>query len=707
MGNYTKEHFINRELSWLAFNERVLEEAEDSSTPLLNRLGFLSIVSSNLDEFVMVRVGGLMQARRRGRRRKDISGMTAVQQLNAIARRIKAMVKRQYECFNDAVRPALADRDVRVLRRADFSNEQVAHLTALFDEQIYPLLTPMALDETRGISEVPGLTMCVLVRLTVKSGNGEQPDRVAVVPLAPSLPRVLALPGGPSHQFALLEDVVLMFLHRLFEGYSVEETALFRITRDADMSVEESSDEDFVAAMTDVLIQRRSSPVVRLEISSEASRWASQMLAGLFEVGRDWTFTIPGPLDLKPWFTIVNTGGLDELRYPRWRPQPSPALPSEGDMFDAVRAGDILLHHPYESFDAVVSLLQQAAADRNVLAIKQVLYRTSGDSPVIGALEEAASAGKQVSVLVELKARFDEARNIKWAKRLERAGAQVIYGLAGLKVHAKALLIIRREPDRIRRYVHMGTGNYNDATAKLYTDFGMLTCREDFGDDVAAFFNMVTGYSQPAAWRKIEVAPLGLRPAFLHLIGREAERAQSGRRAAINAKVNSLSDPEIIEALYDASEAGVKIRLNVRGICCLRPGVEGVSENIKVVSIVDQFLEHSRIFHFLNGGDDEVYLASADWMTRNIDRRVETMFPVETPALRKRLIDVLDIFINDNVKGRALGPDGMWSRPQPPRSKSKRLRAQGRFMELAEEAARRSADRVSREFRPIKASGAG
>ncbi|MCG3180416.1 MAG: Polyphosphate kinase [Phycisphaerae bacterium] len=700
MSGYSDKDFINRELSWMAFNERVLEEGEDPTTPLLNRLGFLSIVSSNLDEFVMVRVGGLKQVQRSGAAQSAVcpTGVTGGELLDRLRAAIAEQVRRQYACFNNEVRPTLVREGLSVRGRAELDREQAVHLDNLFEEQIYPLLTPLALDETRGLSEVPALTISILVRLR-KAAAKDAPTLTAVVPIPAALPRMLIVPSVSGHCFTLIEEAVLMHLERLFAGHEVLETALFRITRDADMSVEQSRDEDFMSAMAEILVQRRESPVVRLELSADASPWARQTLQKMFEIGDPDTFTIPGPLDLKAWWSMVGLGGLDRLRYPAFRPQPSPDLADDADIWETVARRDVLLHHPYESFDAVTRLLREAADDRNVLAIKQVLYRTSGDSPIVNALERAALAGKQVSVLIELKARFDEARNIEWARRLERAGAQVIYGLAGLKVHAKALLIVRRESSGIRRYVHLATGNYNDVTARLYTDFGLLTCNEDFGADVAAFFNMVTGYSQPAAWRKIEVAPLGLRPKLLHLIRRETERAQAGRRGMILAKLNSLSDPEIIEALYDASRAGVKIRVNCRGVCCLRPGVKGVSENIEVVSIVDRFLEHARIYYFRNGGQEEYYLSSADWMTRNINRRVEILFPVEAEPLRKRLADVLDTFLRDNVKGRRLGSDGVWTRSDPGR---RRMRAQEAFMQAAEAEAQRVQQRTPRQFRPLK-----
>lgn len=699
MSKQRTRRYINREMSWLAFNERVLEEAEDSTVPLLTRLSFLAIFSSNLDEFVMVRVGGLSQAVRRGVTRSGPAGMIPREQLDNVLARMHQLVGRQYKSFSEDVWPALVDQaGLRRLSASDMDLAQQTHVAELFENEIFPLLTPLAVDEAREFSRVPELTQNVLVRLAERD-KPDAPLREAVVPIPSQLSRVVLAPSADGHCFWLIEDIVMMYLGRLFEGYDIRETALFRITRDADMSVEESQDEDFLSAMTDVLIQRRESPVVRLELAEAATQWARDYLADLFGVNESETFVISGPMDLKAFWTFVGMEGLSHLRYPQFQPQPSPDLPAEGPLWDAIREKDILLHHPYESFDAVVRLMRTAAEDPAVLAIKQVLYRTSGDSPVVAALEQAALAGKQVSVLVELKARFDEARNIGWARRLERAGAQVVYGLSGLKVHSKALMIVRRDSDRIRRYVHLGTGNYNDVTARIYTDLGLLTCDENFGVDVAGFFNMVTGYSQPTDWRKISVAPLGIRPKLLHLIERESQRAEAGQTALIMAKMNSLSDPEMIEALCDASRAGVKIHLNVRGICCLRPGLKGISENIEVVSIVDRFLEHSRIFYFRNGGEEEVYCGSADLMTRNLDKRVEIMFPVESPPLKRRLIEALEIFLRDNVKGRRLTRTGEWERPEQARRKNQ---AQETFMKLAEDATRKMSERAQREFHVIR-----
>jgi polyphosphate kinase len=741
MSDYLSEHFINRELSWLAFNERVLEEAEDASCPPLNQLAFLAIVSSNLDEFVMVRLASLLRAVQRGGAGECPAGLTPAEQVERVVAAMRRMVARQYACFTEKVWPELTRRGLRRLDPHELTSEQLAHVRAVFEEQIFPLLTPLAIDAERRFTGVPDLTINVLVRLSEGEEDAEtrgkedaetpghrdagtkeerppavvpasprprvpasslgSPEHIAVVAIPNSLPRMVVVPAEGEHGFLLVEDVVRMFLGRLFAGHEIRATALFRVTRDADLSVEESKDEDFLAAMSDVLIQRRLSRVIRLELAEESFAWAAGLLGPMFDVRAEEVFQIPGPLDLKAFWSLVNLPGLAHLRYGPWRPQPVPELGGEVDVWEAIRRGDILLHHPYETFDVVVRLLQEAAADRNVLAIKQVLYRTSGSSKIIAALEQAAINGKQVSVLVELKARFDEARNIEWARRLERAGVQVVYGLAGLKVHAKALMIVRREPDRIRRYVHLATGNYNEVTAQLYTDFGLLTCDEDFGSDVAAFFNMVTGFSLPVGWRKLAVAPRGLRQRLLHLIRREIERAKAGQQAAILLKLNSLSDQEMIEALYDASRAGVKIRLNVRGVCGLRPGVPGVSENIEVVSIVGRFLEHGRVLYFRNGGgsQEELYLSSADWMPRNLDRRIELLFPVESAPLKKRLIDALEIMLADSAKGRRLNADGRYTRLSPG---DQQAESQTVFMQRAESAARKLAEQTPRDFVVIK-----
>lgn len=708
---YQPRHFINRELSWLAFNERVLQEAEDPKTPPLNQLAFLSIVSSNLDEFAMIRVGSLRRLVAAGRSGDCPSGLSACQLLDQVGQRMRDMVGRQYECFNRRVWPALVRRGLRRLLPHELTAEQRSHIQQVFDEQVYPLLTPLGIDQQRAFDHVADLTIHILARMAGPAplAAADEPatvvdkqtpgEHVAVVAIPTGLPRMIVVPASDEHTFVLIEDVVLMHLDRLFEGQKLLETALFRVTRNGDLSVEESRDEDFLAAMSEVLIGRKESEMVRLELAEPASPWAGQTLGRLLEVDDAQIFTIPGPLDLKPFSSLLGLPGLSELRYQPWVPQPVPRLAGDVDVWQAIREGDILLHHPYETFDTVVRLLQEAAADKGVLAIKQVLYRTSGTSKVIAALEQAAANGKQVSVLVELKARFDEARNIEWSRRLERAGVQIVYGLAALKVHAKALMIVRREPDRIRRYIHLATGNYNESTAQLYTDFGLLTCDDDFGADVASFFNMITGYSLPSGWRKLAVAPRGLRNRLLHLIRREIERANAGRNAVIMLKLNSLSDREMIQALYDASRAGVKVRLNIRGVCCLRPGVKGISDNIEVVSIVGRFLEHSRVLYFRNGGQDEVYLSSADWMPRNLDRRVELLVPVESPPLKQRLIESLQTCISDTAKGRWLGSNGKYTRPAGARQHKSSQQA---FMELAEQAAKAMAEQTPREFQVLK-----
>jgi polyphosphate kinase len=666
--------FFNRELSWLAFNTRVLEEALDPGNPLLERLKFLAIVSSNLDEFFMVRVGGLQLLRDQGRKDRDAAGMTPHQQLAEIGRRVHEMVQTQYRCFLDEVRPKLRDAGVYRQSVDELAAPLYEHVQNVFEHDLYPVLSPISVEDPDDLPLLPGLTLHLAVRLK-PAGEGRKP-RYAVVTLPKKLGRFITLPIEEGHNYALVEDVIGLFVDRLFPGEPVAEWAPFRITRNADLGVREDLASDLLEEMKEVLSQRKQSACVRLEISGQASKTMLTFLQGLFRVNEENTYSLPGPLDLAAYFSLARMTGFDELREKPWPPQPAPGVKPGESIFDVLKRGDLLLYHPYQSFDPVVRLVEEAADDPDVLAIKQILYRTSENSPIVAALARAANRDKHVTVLVELKARFDEARNIGWAEALEQTGVQVIYGLKGLKTHAKICIIVRREPGGIRRYVHFGTGNYNEITARLYSDISYMTCQDDYGADATAFFNMITGYAQPVSFRKIEAAPLGLRPRLLELVEGEIQRHQQGQPGQIIVKVNSLVDEELIEALYRASAAGVKVQCHVRGICCLRPGVPGLSENITVTSVVDRFLEHARILYFHHGGDPLVYISSADWMPRNLDRRVELLTPVDDEASRARLIEVLKMCAKDSAKARLLQPTGLipgMPRPARPRRCAPRL----------------------------------
>ncbi len=689
--------FFNRELSWLAFNARVLEEALDPGLPLLERLKFLAIVSSNLDEFFMVRVGGLQLLREKGRKERDASGLTPARQLAEIGQRVHDMVQAQYRCFIEEVRPQLREAGVYRQSVEDLNPALYEHVQNVFEHDLYPVLSPLSVDEPEDLPLLPGLVLHLAVRLK-PAGEGRKP-RYAVVTLPKKIGRFITLPIEKGHNYALLEDVVGLFIDRLFPGEPVAEWVPFRITRNADMRVREDLASDLLAEMKEVLSQRKQSACVRLEVADRVSRTMLAFLQGLLGVDEESTYALNGPLDLAAYFSLARMTGFDELREKPWPPQPVPGVRPGESIFDTLQRGDLLLHHPYQSFDPVVRLVEEAADDPDVLAIKQILYRTSENSPVVSALARAANRDKHVTVLVELKARFDEARNIGWAEALEQTGVQVIYGLKGLKTHAKICIIVRREPGGIRRYVHFGTGNYNEITARLYSDISYMTCNDDYGSDATAFFNMITGYAQPVRFRKIEAAPLGLRPRLLELVEAEIQRHQQGQPGQIILKVNSLVDGELIEALYRASAAGVKVQCHVRGICCLRPGVPGLSENITVTSVVDRFLEHARILYFHHGGDPLVFISSADWMPRNLDRRVELLTLVDDEASRARLIDLLKTCARDTAKARLLQPDGAYVRHAKARD-AKAVRSQGEFYDQACKLARQAAEAPPVVFEP-------
>lgn len=684
--------FINRELSWLEFNDRVLREGLNVDLPLLERLKFLSIVGSNLDEFFLVRVAWLMQRAAKVRRR-DFSGMTPAEQLAAISARAHRMVEEQ----SDGVREVfarLAEHGLRVWNRVDWTEEHRRFAEAYFAREIEPILTPLAIQELTPSPLLPNLQLHVAGLLT---GNGSE-GRVVVVPVPSQLPRWVALPSESETHLARVDDVIAANLGAMFPGSDVAATAAFRISRDADVVLQDDEEiEDLLHAMEEVVLSRRRRAPVRLTVSARPDARLRKWLTDWLKLGDDSVYEVDGPLEASALMELVNRRGFDELKVEDWPPQIPRDLIGADDLWQAAQDHDVLLFHPYESFDPVVKLVEQAADDPQTLAIKQTLYRTSGDSPIIRALARAAQNGKEVIALVELKARFDEWRNVNWARRLEDAGVHVIYGVAGLKTHAKALLIVRRESQRIQRYVHLATGNYNDRTARMYSDVGLLTCDREIASDVAAFFNLLTGCSEAVGWSKLTVAPIGLRQKFLDLIDREIQASTSDHAGLIMAKTNSLQDPEICRALCRASQAGVKVLLNVRGICCLRPGVPGVSDNIEVRSIIDRYLEHSRVFYFHNGGHEEVYLSSADWMQRNLSKRLELLFPVIDPGQRRRLIDVLETYFADNVKAWRLRSDGVYERVG---RKGARVRAQQTIYKTSVEAARDAAH-AAPQFRPL------
>lgn len=654
--------YTNRELSWILFDHRVLSEARDKNIPLLERLKFLSITASNLDEFFMIRVASLKDMVNAGYSKTDIAGMTAAEQLAALDKAIHKLVDLQYSTYNRSLLPQLEKNGLHVIRQHEqLKPEEAEYLDRYFEDHVYPVLTPMAVDSSRPFPLIrnKSLNIGALVR---KKNSDEELD-FATVQVPSGLSRIVALPSaGKTKKVILLEEIIERNIHKLFLNYDIVCAHPFRIMRNADLTIEEDEAADLLKEIEKQLKKRQWGEAIRLEVEDGMDKRLLKIIKKELNMEEQNFYQIDGPLDLTFLMKMYGLQGFDHLKTPKYDPQPVPELPQGCDIFEEIRKGDILLHHPYQTFTPVVDFIRQAARDPEVLAIKQTLYRVSGNSPIIAALAQAAENGKQVSVLVELKARFDEENNIVWAKMLEKAGCHVIYGLVGLKTHSKITLVVRREEDGIRRYVHLGTGNYNDATAKLYTDLGMLTCSETIGEDATAVFNMLSGYSEPLIWNKLSLAPLWLKDKFLYLIERERKYALEGKNARIIAKMNSLCDKDIIEALYKAGAAGVKIDLIVRGICCLKVGIPGISENITVRSIVGNFLEHSRIFYFENDEHYEIYCGSADWMPRNLERRVEIMFPVEELKLKEEVFHILKNQLRDTVKAHILKPDGSYEK---------------------------------------------
>ncbi|MFH0911251.1 MAG: polyphosphate kinase 1 [Planctomycetota bacterium] len=662
-------HFQNREIAWLDFNGRVLAEAERRDVPLLERVKFLAIVSGNLDEFFMIRVSMLHRALEAKTGPLGPDGLTPAQTLRAIAQKTHTLVRRQYRCLDKHVLPSLAAEGIHLCRGRDFTPEDMEFLASHFDERLFPVLTPLAVDRERSVPLLVNCALYILFRIAPSAPPQENwrlgTDTVLVqVPTAPG--RFIRLPSPKgSVRVAPQEEVVIFFASRLLRGYAVEGAHPFRVTRDADIQVDDEQADDFMRAIQEQLRSRRKGEPVRLEISAEAPGSVAKDLQGQFALEEQDVYRVPGLLDMKGLFSLLDLVDRPDLCVEEYVPQPHPRFLRQPDPFALMRERDLVLHHPYHAFQPVVDLLQYAADDPAVLAIKIALYRVSGDSPLVEALVRAAENGKSVTVVVELRARFDEERNIAWAQRLDEAGAHVIYGVVGFKVHAKALLVVRQEPDGIRRYVHLSTGNYNDRTARLYTDIGYFTSRPEFGADISAFFNVLTGYSLPPRWNRIAMAPTGLRDRVLSLIDREIEHHAPETPGLIRVKLNALTDPRAIEALYRASAAGVRVDLLVRGICRLRAGVPGLSENIRVRSIVDRFLEHARILHLHNGGNDEVYLSSADWMERNFDARLEIFYPILDPEPRSAVLAVLDAGFRDNTHAWERGSENRYARLHP------------------------------------------
>jgi polyphosphate kinase len=680
--NATKPaHFLNRELSWLEFNQRVLNEACNSDNPLLERLKFFCIVSSNLDEFFEVRVAGLKQQIESDIVSRSIDGLTATEIFKAVSARVRQMVNDQYACWREDIQPALAKHGIRILEIKELDREDLAWLQEYYRTQVRPVLTPLAIDPAHPFPQLLNKSLNLIVRVELARGP-EMLKHMAVVQIPRILPRMIQLPRTDARQdYVYLGHLISHNLADLFPGTNILGCWPFRVTRNSELYIDEEETANLLKAVENELHNRRKGDAVRLEIEHDCPRHIRDALLKTLRLTEDDLYLVDGPLNPTRLMTLTQGDHSPELRFKPFVAPVAAALRGKADLFAAIREHDILLHHPYENFNSVVDFLEQAASDPDVLAIKQTLYRTGGDPRIIGALENAVNNGKQVTAVVELRARFDEANNIQWARRLEENGVHVVYGLVGYKIHAKSCLVVRREGHHIRRYVHLATGNYNPSTARLYSDVGLFTCRPDFGEDATNFFNLLTGICQYQPMRKLLVAPFELHKRTLQLIERETENAKNDLPARIIAKVNSLAEPQIIEALYRASQAGVKIDLIVRGICCLKPGVKGLSENITVRSIIDRFLEHSRIYYFENACQPQVFVGSADWLPRNLFRRIEVVFPIEDGVLRERIInEILKLTLADNTRARMLSSDGSYA---PIEKKGKTRRSQFEFIALA------------------------
>lgn len=697
-------YYCNRELSWIQFNERVLGEARDKSNPLMERLKFLSITASNLDEFFMIRVASLIDQIHAGYTKKDISGMTSKEQIERITAAAHDFIDQQYSTLMRSLIPLLKENHINLLTAHEqLSAQQQKFVDKYFEDNVYPVLTPMAVDSSRPFPLVRNKSLNIGAILQKK---GEKTREYATVQVPSVLNRIIEIPSEDDKEITLilLEEVIERNIESLFLNYEVICAYPYRVMRNADLEIDEDEAADLLKEIEKQIKKRAWGEVIRLEVADDIDKNLLKFLRTQLKCEEEEIYRISGPLDLTFLMKMYSLDKIDSsLKTPKYEPQPNPMIEPGEDLFAQIRTHDILLHHPYQTFMPVIDFITSAANDPSVLAIKQTLYRVSGNSPIVAALAKAAENGKQVTVLVELKARFDEENNIVWARMLEKAGCHVIYGLVGLKTHCKITLVVRKEEDGIRRYVHLGTGNYNDATAKLYTDIGLLTCQESIGEDATSVFNMLSGYSEPKHWNQLALAPLWLKDRFLHLINRETKNAKDGKKAMILAKVNSLCDPDIIKALYEASCAGVKINLVVRGICCLKVGIPGVSDNISVRSIVGDFLEHSRIFYFENAGNYEVYCGSADWMPRNLERRVEILFPIRDESLKIQVREILELLLNDTVKARILSSSGEYERID--KRGKELICAQSRFCEMAKQEGKSRQDaKTARTFTPKEAT---
>jgi len=671
--------YNNRELSWLDFNFRVLEEAYDTTNPLLERVKFLSITSSNLEEFFMIRVAGLEEQLQAGFTGRDISGMTASQQLAKISEKVHKMVETQYKCLQKELLPSLKKENIKLLKPEDLDEKQKQYLENYFQGTVFPVVTPMAVDQSRPFPILPGSG----INLGVELENEKGEILFAFIPLPTIFSRFIIIPNKEGTSLFLMEDLLKIHAKSFFSGYKINGISEFRITRDGDLSIEEDEARDLLIEIESSLKERRTGFPVKLEIASNMGEKLRNFLFSTLDLRKENIYEIPDLLDLSSLMEVANLEGYQHLKYEYFSPQPSPSFYGKDDIFKVIREEDVLLHRPYDSFEPVIDLLRQASEDPKVLAIKQTLYRVGKTSPVIDYLIKAAENRKQVTVVVEVKARFDEENNIQWAKELEKAGCHVVYGLVGLKVHAKLLLIVRKEESGIKRYVHMSTGNYNYITAKLYEDIDFFTSKESYAQDVSALFNILTGYSKPPTWKKLSVAPTTLKDTILRWIENEIDITKKGGKGRIIMKANSLLDISVIKALYKASMTGVEIQLIIRGICALKVGVKNISENIKVRSIVGRYLEHSRIYYFENNGEHKIFISSADLMPRNLDRRVETLIPIEKEELKARLEEILKLYLKDSFKARELQPNGEYIKVTNKKSKSKPLIVQEELMKEA------------------------
>src|SRR3989440_3079310 len=684
------KNFINRELSWLEFNRRVLEEAQDPTQPLIERVKFLCIFSSNLDEFFEIRVAGIKQQIESETSDVAADGLSPTETFNQIQRVAHELVGTEYELWNKELLPQLAKNGIRVRNVSELNAKRAAWARKYFQEEVLPMLTPLALDASHPFPDLLNKSHNLLVRAKTQR-RGE--PLLAIVQVPRVVPRMILLPRGKNDdepwEYIYLASLIKQHIAELFPGLILDAVHAFRVTRNSDLYIDDEEAENLLRTIEQQLRRSSRGDAVRLEVEADCPKDFIELLTGLFDLTEADVYKVDGPLSMAHLTPLLTNDAFANWKDRPFLPGRDPALPPHADMFEVMRRQDVLLHHPYDGFEPIVDLVEEAARDPQVLALKITLYRTSGDSPIVEALIDAAAAGKQVTAIVELRARFDEAANIQWARRLEEAGAHVIYGVVGLKTHCKAMLIVRRDSDQIRRYVHLGTGNYHQRTARIYTDFGLLTSNPQLTEEVAIVFNTLTGLAGYPGLKKLMVAPFDMKQRLIAKIERERDNARMGKPARIIAKLNSLVDQEIIEKLYEASAAEVTIDLIVRGICCLRPKVPGLSDYIRVISIVGRFLEHSRIYYFSNDGQPDLFLSSADWMPRNFLRRVELAFPVENPALRDNLInEVLPRFLNDRVKSRELQPDGSYRRLKPEGPET-RAQAQWHFRERSRERAKK------------------